>query len=163
MSIAKRSWQAQELGLPLEATPLYRESLMSAAKLGCLRAYLLEGGETPCAFSIGYQHGDVLQIQQTAYAQDWRAFSPGIVLYHLIMEDLHRHRPPRLINFGVGVNPQKRLFTNRRSFDTEIFLFRPTLRNRLRVSSIAAFSGGFKLAKRFLRKRSPIESPEDVE
>ena len=48
LAIDRQSWQAESLGQPLEETPLYRESLMSSAQIGCLRAYLLKCGGQPC-------------------------------------------------------------------------------------------------------------------
>ena len=163
LSIAERSWQSQCLGRSLEETALHRESLMSAAKLGCLRAYLLKCGGQPCAFVIGYQDGDVLQFEQTAYSQKWHQFSPGTVLYYLLMQDLYEHGRPNLLNFGVGINPHKRLFSNRNSFDTTFFVLRPTLRNRLRMASYNGFCGGLKLARRLLKKGLTVEEADDGE
>ena len=163
LSIDRQSWQSQSLGRSLEETPLYRESLMSAAKLGCLRAYLLKCGGRPCAFVIGYQDGDVLQFEQTAYAQEWHEFSPGTVLYYMLMQDLYEHRPPRLLNFGVGINPHKRLFSNQSTFDTALYVLRPTLHNRLRMAAYGLFTGGLKLAKRLFKKTASVAEADEVE
>ena len=141
LSVAERSWQFHNLGRCLEETALYRDNLKSLARLGCLRAYLLKCGGNPCAFVIGCQRGDVLQFEQTAYAADYGAFSPGTVLYYLLLEDLYQHRRPSLVNHGVGVTPHKRLFTNRSTFDTTVYLFRRTMRNRLAAAEPRAFPG----------------------
>ncbi len=153
LSVAERSWQFHNLGRCLEETALYRDNLKSLAKLGCLRAYLLKCGGQPCAFVIGCQRGDVLQFEQTAYADDYSAFSPGTVLYYLMLEDLYQHRRPSLVNHGVGVTPHKRLFTNRSTFDTTVYLFRRTTRNRLRRLSRELFQTGLALAKRLMQKK----------
>ncbi len=163
LAIAERSWQIQSLGQPLEETALYRESLMSAAKLGCLRAYLLKCGGQPCAFVIGYQDKDVLQFEQTAYSQEWHEFSPGTVLYYQLMQDLYEHRPPKLLNFGVGTNPHKQLFSNQSTSDTALYVLRPTLHNRLRMAGYGLFTGGLKLAKRLFKKGSPAAQADDAE
>jgi CelD/BcsL family acetyltransferase involved in cellulose biosynthesis len=154
LSVAERSWQFHNLGRCLEETALYRDNLKSLARLGCLRAYLLKCAEQPCAFVIGCQRGDVLQFEQTAYAADYSAFSPGTVLYYLLLEDLYQHRRPSLVNHGVGVTPHKRLFTNRSTFDTTVYLFRRTMRNRLRRLSREVFQTGLALAKRLMQKKS---------
>jgi hypothetical protein len=158
VDVARRSWQDKALGRPEEHTALYRESLLSAARLGCLRAYLLKCGGEPCAFVIGYQDGDVLQFEQTAYAQEWHVHSPGTVLYFMMLEDLYGYRPPGLVNFGIGINPHKRLFSNRSAFDTSIYVLRPTVRNRLRFAAHGLFTSGVRLAKRLL-KRKAVEVP----
>jgi len=143
--VAEKSWQFRNLGRALEETPLYRESLRDFACQGCLRAYLLRCGETPCAFVIGLQDNDVLQFEQTAYSGDFAIQSPGTVLYYMLMEDVYRHRRPKFLNHGTGVTPHKRLFTNQNSLDTAIHLFRPTLRNRLRAASHGMFYLGLEL------------------
>ena len=109
----------------------------SLAQAGCLRAYLLKCGGKSCAFVIGYQYQDVLQFEQTAYAAEFASFSPGSVLYYLMLEDLCEYRRPTLVNHGVGVSPHKQLFSNRKLFDTSVYLFRPTVRNRLRWPATA--------------------------
>jgi CelD/BcsL family acetyltransferase involved in cellulose biosynthesis len=162
LRVAEKSWQFTGLGRAIEETALYRESLVNLARMGCLRAYLLSCGGQPCAFVIGYQHEDVLQFEQTAYDGDLGIFSPGTVLYYLLIEDLYRHRPPKYLNYGVGVNRHKRLFSNRSSQDTEVYLFRPTLRNRVRSLGHGAFYSALGLAKKLLKK-GPDDSADDEE
>jgi CelD/BcsL family acetyltransferase involved in cellulose biosynthesis len=163
--VAEQSWQFHSLGRTLKETALYLENLRRLARIGCLRAYLLKCGGRPCAFVIGYQYDDILQFEQTAYAPEFSQLSPGTVLYYLLLEDLYNHRPPRLANHGVGVTPHKRLFTNRSGLDTTVYLFRPTVANRLRGLSQTVFLSGLDLAKRLLGKqrRDPGECLENHE
>ncbi len=162
-SVAEKSWQFRNLGRALEETALYRESLRSLARQGCLRAYLLRCGDRPCAFVIGLQDNDVLQFEQTAYSGDFSIQSPGTVLYYMLLEDVYRHRRPKFLNHGTGVTLHKRLFSNQHSSDTSIHLFRPTLRNRLRAASQGMFYSGLKLVKQLSRKRAeaPAASEDD--
>ena len=90
-------------------------------------------------FVIGYQYEDVLQFEQTAYLPEFAVYSPGTVLYYLVMQDLYRHRRPRFVNHGTGVTPHKQLFSNRTSPDACLYLFRPTFRNRIRCFSHRLF------------------------
>ena len=162
-AIAEKSWQHKNLGQCLEETALYRNNLLNLARLGALRAYLLKCGGVPCAFVIGYQYEDVLQFEQTAYSSDFARFSPGTVLYYMMLEDLYQHRPPRLVNHGRGVTPHKRLFSNREAVDTSIYLFRRTIRNHFLCTSLSLFDSMVGFAKRFLARRPspPRESEEN--
>jgi Acetyltransferase (GNAT) domain len=162
-TVAEKSWQHANLGQCLEETSLYRKNLQSLARLGVLRAYLLKCGGIPCAFVIGYQCEDTLQFEQTAFSSDFARLSPGTVLYYMMLEDLYRYRPPRLVNHGVGVTPHKRLFSNRESVDTSVHLFRPTIRNRLLCTAHALFNSALGVGRRFLAKRPspPRESEEN--
>ena len=98
--IARKSWQSHSFGRPEEETAVSYASLQQYARNGCLRAYLLSCGGHPCAFVIGYQYEDVLQFEQTAYLPEFADYSPGTVLYYLVMQDLYRHRRPRFVNHG---------------------------------------------------------------
>jgi Acetyltransferase (GNAT) domain len=164
VSVAENSWQYKNLGQCLEQTALYRDSLRSIARLGCLRAYLLKCGSRPCAFLIAYQYQDTLLIEQSAYSQDFTHFAPGTVLYFLMLEDLYQHRPPRLVNHGVGVSEHKRLFSNRESVDTSVHLFRSTIRNRLLCTAHTLFNSALGIARLLLAKRpSPSRESEENE
>ena len=85
--------------------------------------------------------------------------SPGTVLYYKMLEDLFRHRCPRLVSFGVGINPHKVTFSNRSTFDSSIYVMRPTLRNRVRMATLGVFFAVLKLSKRLFKKGSPVEKP----
>jgi hypothetical protein len=161
-AVAEKSWQHTNLGRCLEETALYRNNLHSLAQLGALRAYLLKCGGLPCAFVIGYQYEDILQFEQTAFSSDFAKFSPGTVLYYMLLEDLYCYRPPRLVNHGVGVTLHKRLFSNREAVDTSVYLFRPTLRNRILCASLTLFSSALDVARRLFAKR-PSPPPESEE
>ena len=152
-AVAEKSWQFQSLGRRLDETALYRENLQHLAQIGCLRANLLKCGGSPAAFVIGNQYQDVLQFEQTAYDPGLSNYSPGTVLYYLMMQDLDRHRRPAFVNHGIGVTAHKRLFCNRASLDAQVFLFRPSLRNRFRCLSHGLFYKGLTLAKRIAGKR----------
>jgi hypothetical protein len=162
-SVAEKSWQHKNLGRCVEETTLYRNNLQNLARLGALRAYLLKCGGRPCAFAIGYQYQDILQIEQSAYSQDFSDFAPGTVLFYLMLEDLYRYRTPRFLNHGTGVSQHKRHFSNRETVDTAVYLFRPTVRNRFRSAILALFYSTLGFARRYMAKRrSPRGEPEDA-
>ena len=163
-AISEKSWQFQHLGRRIEETALHLENLQCMARIGCLRAYLLKCGGRPAAFVIGYQYEDVIQFEQTAYTPELSSFSPGTVLYYLMMQDLYQYRRPSFVNHGVGVTPHKRLFCNRTSIDTQVFLFRRALRNRFRCSIHGLFYKTLRLTKLMAGKRvQPAVSDESDE
>ena len=91
-------------------------------------------------------------------------YSPGTVLYYLLMQDLYQHRRPSFVNHGVGVTPHKRLFSNRNSLDIMVYLFRRSPRNRMRCLTHGLFYQGISLAKRLAgKRRAPVASAENEE
>ena len=51
---------------------------------------------------------------ETGYAQAWDKISAGTVLLEWMLEDLFKHNPPRLIDFGAGPSAYKDRLANRR-------------------------------------------------
>jgi CelD/BcsL family acetyltransferase involved in cellulose biosynthesis len=155
-SVAEKSWQHGALGMAIEETALHRETLLSFARSGILRAYLLKCGGRACAFWIGLQYQDTLLSEQQAFSSELSAYSPGIVLLYLLLQDVYKFRRPKYLHFGDGVNPAKRLFANRSTFDSDIYLLRPTLGNRLFATSHGLFYAALDVARRRLVKRAGV-------
>jgi hypothetical protein len=161
--IAERSWQYRNLGRRPENTVLSLEKLRDLARAGCLCAYLLTCGDNPAAYIIGYRYEDVLQFEETAYAEEFGNLSPGTVLYFLLLEDLYEHNPPAFIDHGIGIGPHKEVFSNHVSYDTSAYLFRRTARNRARCSLHGSFYAGLRLAKRLMKKTPPGSRDSEAE
>ena len=153
--VSHNSWQHEAIGTRVADSGEQRRHLLSLAEGGMLRSYLLRCGERPCAFVLGYQHEDVYHYAEIGYDRDFTNFSPGMVLYYLLVRDLFAHRPPSMLNFGRGDAVYKQRFGNVRREDVSIFLMRKTLRNRLRVGSHEAFRSLVSAARRAVRKVKP--------
>jgi hypothetical protein len=159
--IAERSWRHRAFGREFGHPTLILDSLRDLARSGLLRAYLLSCGGEPLAYVVGYQLRGVFEYAESAYVEDRGSLGPGTFLLHSILEDLHQHDAPRLVNFGVGEGDLKRLFANRRSYDAGLHLFRRTAVNRLYTASHGAFRSALRLAKRYLMDRRDRRTPAD--
>ena len=147
------SWQHRLLGPRVRHTPEEEEKLKDLARRKILRAYLLTCGGVPCAFLIGHQFRGVFQYDETAFDESFTRLSPGTVLLYLVIEDLHRHNRPAVLNFGAGDGVHKRRFANRSAEDATVVLLRKTLVNRLRVASHLSLRSAVRLAKWLVRRR----------
>ena len=117
------------------------------------RCYLLQAADKPCAFLVGYQYGDVFQSAELGFDANLSRFSPGTVLMYLLIEDLHKHRPVRLLNFGVGDATYKMRFGNISSTDRSLLLMRKSIRNRLITSGHKALDDSVRLIKRIIGRK----------
>jgi CelD/BcsL family acetyltransferase involved in cellulose biosynthesis len=140
-TVARQSWQQQRLGVRIDASRHRQAQLVDLAERGLLRSYLLHCGPEPCAFGLAYQFRGVYHAVETAYAQSFAHFSPGIVLLYLVLEDLMRHQPPRCLYFGIGDAPYKREFGTIQGEDATILLVRKSLARQILLNSHAAFRG----------------------
>ncbi len=82
------------------------------ANLGWLRSYLLYCDGEPVAYIIGYQYQNRYYYEYIGYDRTWGKLSPGTVLTYLMIEDLHSHNRPEILDFGYGENIYKQIFGN---------------------------------------------------
>jgi hypothetical protein len=151
--ISRRSWQQRVLGQRLSDDEETKRSLTDLARRNLFRSYLLVSGRDPCAFLIGYQFAGVFNSGELGYDQELASYSPGTVLWHLLLEDLHADPSMNLLNFGMGDAAYKRRFGNAQSVDASWLVLRPTLRNRFLASGHAAFDGSVELVKKIIGRR----------
>jgi hypothetical protein len=69
-----------------------------------------------------------------------------------LIRDLLDHRPPRLLNFGIGDAPYKREFGNVHVEDASVLLLRKTLRTGILRRTHAAFHALVRTVGRRLRE-----------
>jgi CelD/BcsL family acetyltransferase involved in cellulose biosynthesis len=150
--VSRNSWQHEVIGTRVADSVEQSARLRSMAEGGLLRSYLLRCGERPCAFALGYQHGDTYHGVEIGYDRDFTHLSPGMVLYHLLVGDLFSHRTPTLLNFGRGDADYKQRFGNVRREDVSIFLMRRTPLNRLSVGGHRAFRSLVSAARATVRR-----------
>lgn len=149
-SVVQRSWQ-RHLTLPETSRGMqHPRRLEDLARRGLLRSYVLYADQTPCALVLGYQFEGIFHYAEIAYDQSFRRFSPGTVLLYLLIEDLIAHRPPRMVNFGIGDAEYKRGFSNVHREDALVLLFRRRFANLVRCRSHATFRAIVRSAKRSL-------------
>lgn len=135
----RRSWQFRELGPQSVLEPSQPQRLSDLARRGILRCYSLTCGDEPCAFVLGYQFHGVYHAVEIAYDQMFAEYSPGAVLFYLMIEDLISCNRPDCVHFGIGDSDYKRRFANRHDEDASILLLRNTASNRVRSVLHRAF------------------------
>lgn len=169
--IYPRTWQAATFGARPRNGAADIALLEGIAGGGWLRAYLLVGGGEPLAFVVGYQYDGVYHFDEPGYDARWSALAPGTVLNHLMIADLFRWTPPRVLDFGVGDNQYKRVFGNQESEVCSMHLARSLgwrailwLQRDLDaiedgIRSVLKRCGLDEYARRFIRKRPARVSP----
>jgi CelD/BcsL family acetyltransferase involved in cellulose biosynthesis len=148
-AISRRSWQHQSLGIRVPDSAQERARLRHLAEQGILRAYLLNDGDTPCAFVIGHQHDGVFHLDEIGFDQGLADRSPGTALLLLVIRDLISGGGIRLLNFGEGDAPYKARFSSQAPIEVPLLLMPATPANRVLAAAHSAFLRG----RRWLRSR----------
>lgn len=104
------SWQARTFGFHPRNTEAQAARMERIAERGWLRCYLLQIGDTPISFQVGYLYDRVYYARDFAFGRTHAGLSPGSVLMNLFVEDLLRGDDLGLIDLGYGDMPHKKSF-----------------------------------------------------
>lgn len=129
-AISRRTWQSEKLGLRIHNNHAELRLFTVLAMHGWLRSYLLFVDGQPAAFLIGTQHLGLFSYEEVGYDRDLADRSPGQVLLLQVLDDLCRHDPPRVFDFGGGAADYKQLFATTSSTSGNVWLVAPGLRSQ---------------------------------
>jgi hypothetical protein len=137
-----------------------RRKIVDMAERGFLRSYVLTCGDEPISMIKGLQYGKTYSALQTLYRKDYAHLSPGAAVLYLAIEDLLKHRPAQLIDFGFGEPNEKHHISNDTLEVACVLLLRKTLLNRIRRGAHAAFFSAVSLAKRIRGRIKSHNNPK---
>jgi CelD/BcsL family acetyltransferase involved in cellulose biosynthesis len=152
-NVSQHSWQNRVLGERVRRDTSSQKSYEDIALRGILRSYLLQIGDTPCAFAIGYQFAHTYYYVEVGFDQQLSKYSPGKVLLSLILEDLHTKNRPNTLNFGAGDGIYKRRFGNCQRSDAACLILRRQVRNVLLTKSHSLFNSAVTMTKKLTRHK----------
>jgi len=121
-AVAQRTYQ-RGLGAGFQNTEQLQEHLRTIAEKGWFRAYVLNAGDTPCAFWAGTLYRDVFFLDFTAFDPDMRKHEPGTILFLAMLEELAKSDRPKEIDFGLGDAFYKKRFGDRSWEEASFYLF----------------------------------------
>jgi CelD/BcsL family acetyltransferase involved in cellulose biosynthesis len=163
--LAIRTYQETLIGNSLPASEPFFQRMLQEAARGGVRAFLLFLDDQPAAYLYCSVARGVLTYKFVGYAPEISQHSPGTVLQYLVLERLFAEAAYAKFDFNEGEGPQKEFFGTGCALCADTFYFRPTLANRLVITShrrMDQFSracssmlirlGGKRAVKRFIRK-----------
>ena len=135
--LSRKTYQYNLLGLGVRDPEQLARDAKAAARRGWLRSYVLLVNGQAVAFMHGLQfpgqipgasRGGSYDYIDVGHDPAWSSQSPGTVLQYLVIEDLYRHDPPAVFDFGPGDAVHKARFGNASCLETDFYLFRRTAR-----------------------------------
>jgi CelD/BcsL family acetyltransferase involved in cellulose biosynthesis len=154
--INRASWQFRDFGAGLTNDPVSLKSLHSAASLGFLRSYLLEAGDQPVAYALGYLYHDIYYYVEPRFDPEFRRFSPGQVLLLKLIEDLIKTEGVHRVNLGVGDQRYKEQFADIHYEDSTVLLGRRTFLNNIRFACHSSLRFAVTALKRTIGHSDPF-------
>lgn len=156
-AVSRTTYQEKLLDFGLPDDDAFVRNLQETARRGDWRGYVLHAKGKP----IAYVHCPIVRgIAIYAYVgfdPHYSSASPGTVLQWLILQDMFPDDHIQWFDYTEGEGPHKEFFSTHNWLCADIWLFEPTLANRLRVFAHATLdSFGVKtgqLLERFGLKR----------
>jgi CelD/BcsL family acetyltransferase involved in cellulose biosynthesis len=139
--LAALSWQGRKLGSTVAGTRERLRTLEERTRQGWLRSYLLRGGGTAIAFVVGFQDSGTYIYSQPGYDPKWAEYSPGNVCLYRIIQDLFEHDRPEWMDFDVGDNHYKSVFSTQSRDVQNVYLMRRSAYTGLALLTHRIFSG----------------------
>ena len=124
--ISSKTTQRRVFGSGFFNTPQICKQMVVAAERGWLKIYILYLEDKPVAFWMGTLYNGYLQADYVGYDPSWKEFSPGILLFLSILEDV-RDEDIKTVDLGCG-DTQLQCFANDRYVESHVQIYASTLR-----------------------------------
>jgi CelD/BcsL family acetyltransferase involved in cellulose biosynthesis len=154
--VAQKSWQHAALVYSIKNDCTWRSHLEDLAERGLFRSYVLSCGDQPYAYLLGHQYGADYHFAITGFDPAIGSFSPGNILFYLIIEDLCGYRKPTRLHWGEGDQEYKWVFSNASMDLGAVLLLRRSLGNRLRHIGHRALDSGIEFVRTRWKKTREI-------
>ena len=150
--ISQRTWQSDQFGLRIRNNETELRLLTFLTTQRALRSYLLFVDDKPVAFLVGTQFKGLFSYEEVGYDRDFAGRSPGQVLLLHVLDDLLKHDPPRVFDFGGGDAEYKRLFATKASTSGNVWLVPPGLRPQTCLTYLRGCRFVDRTARELVRK-----------
>lgn len=137
-TVSELTYQERLLKAGFPAGEEFHKNMQILALENSVRGYLLFHHEKPIAYLYTPIQKNSLIYQHLGYDPDYAKWSPGTVLQWLVIEKLFKSGSYDLFDFTAGEGSHKKYFSTGSQWCADVYYLRPTLRNRLVVSSHSA-------------------------
>ena len=134
-SVSKLSYQERLLDSGLPDSEEFIQQAESLAAENRLRAYILFEGTQPVSYLYCPIEEGILIYGYLGYDPKYMKLSVGTVLQWLALESLFAEGCFRAFDFTEGQSEHKRLFATHQTKRANVFLIKPSLRNRFIIHS----------------------------
>ncbi|WP_019611918.1 GNAT family N-acetyltransferase [Thioalkalivibrio sp. AKL7] len=150
--VSARTYQERLLDAGLPGGKAFVEQLVERAREGRVRGYLLFLQGQPIAYLYCPIDDGILRYAFLGYLQEHADLSPGTVLQWLVLEALFHEERFALFDFSPGEGAHKSLFGKDSRYCADVYLLRPSWRNRALVYSYLAVTELSRLASDVLSR-----------
>lgn len=141
LEVSRKTYQERLLDCGLPAEQSFQESMIGLAKEGRARGYLLFHQEKPIAYIFCPVQEGVALYQYVGHDPDYQRWSPGTLLQYFALQRMFAADKVKIFDFTEGEGAHKAFFSTHSQHCADIYYFRRTLKNLIRVTLHAGSEG----------------------
>jgi CelD/BcsL family acetyltransferase involved in cellulose biosynthesis len=135
VAVSRQTYQYKLLKAGLPEDERFLHHIQGLAKQGRARGYLLKDGGKSIAFAWCRLEGERLVYDVVGYLPEHSDLSPGTVLLYQIVQDAFELEGCKLLDFGPGHAQYKSMFATRKEEFIDLYLLRPSIKNRMMLGA----------------------------
>ena len=120
--VAKKTYQ-RFISVGFRQSEWIQKLLEARADRDELRGYMLYVNNSPCSFWIGTRYGKTFYLDYTGYDTALHAYSPGLLVFIKMIEDLCTDKDLEFIDFGFGDAPYKSRYGEEHWSEASVYIF----------------------------------------
>lgn len=150
--LSRRTYQERLLDAGLPDTGEFEQRMLEQANSNAARAYLLFYKAQPIAYMYCPVKDGTLLYEYLGYDRDYSKSSPSTILQWLVVKNLLKEGGFRLFDFTEGEGSHKVFFSTNNQLCSDIYFFRTSVSNLIRVSLHMALDLVSKWSVKFVEK-----------
>ncbi|MFH2002365.1 MAG: GNAT family N-acetyltransferase [Planctomycetota bacterium] len=132
-SVSRKTYQETLLDAGLPADAEFQKGMLDLAQKDQVRGFLLFHGQKPVSYLYSPIRDGIARYEYLGYDPEYGPWSPGVILQWFALKRLFRDPDAKMFDFLEGETMHKKFFATHDCSCADIFYFRPTVRNLMRV------------------------------
>lgn len=141
LSVSKKTYQERLLDCGLPASEDFRNNMIALAKIGNARGYILFHQHTPIAYIFCPVYDSIALYEYVGHDPEYQRWSPGTLLQYFALQAMFSSENIKIFDFTEGEGAHKAFFATHSQYCADIYYFRRTASNALRIMLHASSDG----------------------
>ncbi len=133
LTVSQKTYQERLLNCGLPAGKDFQDEIIALAAVGRARGYLLFYQKNPIAYIFCPIHEGIALYEYVGHDPEYQHWSPGTILQYFLLQRLFVSKSSKIFDFTEGEGAHKAFFSTHSQYCTDIYYFRRTINNLLKV------------------------------
>lgn len=133
LTVSQKTYQERLLDCGLPAGKDFQDEIIALATVGKARGYILFHQQCPIAYIFCPVHEGIAIYEYVGHDPEYQRWSPGTILQYFVLQSLFAAGDAKIFDFTEGEGAHKAFFSTHSQYCADIYYFRRTINNLLKV------------------------------